>query len=203
VLTAESRAANFTNERGVDGTIRYLRNVMGMWLLSESIRSWQLHGHQVDLAGLLGQAAEPPANGPRFDPDDPVFLPPGDMPSRIANACAQTGQPTPDTQARIVRSILDSLAATFASTIEDAQRLSGRTIEVVHIVGGGSQNTLLCQLTADATGRPVIAGPVEATALGNLLVQARTADVLAGDLWSLRYELRTSGHTRTFEPHTH
>ncbi len=200
VLTEDSRAANFTNERGVDGTIRFLRNVMGLWLLSESIRAWQLRGIPVDLVDLLRLAAELPTGGPRFDPDDPVFLPPGDMPARIEQALTAAGDRIPDSPAGIVRSILDSLAATFAARIADAARLSGRRIDVIHIVGGGSQNELLCQLVADAAGLPVVAGPVEATALGNLLVQARTHGVLSGDLWSLRAELLAAVQTTTYQP---
>ena len=200
VLTEESRAANFTNERGVDGTIRYLRNVMGLWLLSESIRTWQLQGIETDLTDLLRAAGELPTGGPRFDPDDPAFLPPGDMPSRIRRALGAAGERVPGSPAGIVRCILDSLADTFAARVADAARLSGRRIDVIHIVGGGSQNELLCQLVADAAGTSVVAGPVEATALGNLLVQARTHGVLTGDLWSLRAELRAAVRTRRYEP---
>ena len=200
VLTEESRTANFTNERGVDGTIRYLRNVMGLWLLSESLRTWELQGHTISLTGLLAMAADVPAGGSTFDPDAPQFLPPGDMPGRIADACRATGQRPPATRPETVRCILDSLAITFAARIADAQRLSGRRIDVIHIVGGGSQNELLCQLVADAAGLPVVAGPVEATALGNLLVQARTHGVLSGDLWDLRAQLRAATQTHRFQP---
>ncbi len=202
VLTEESRTANFTNERGVDGTIRYLRNVMGLWLLSESLRTWELQGHAYSLTDLIAEAASLPAGGPTFDPDAPQFLPPGDMPSRIRDVCRATGQRSPEGPAQFVRCILDSLAVTFASRIGDAQRLSGRQVDVIHIVGGGSQNQLLCQLVADAAGLPVIAGPVEATALGNLLVQARTHGALSGDLWSLRSQLRAVAATRIFQPRT-
>lgn len=198
VLTAESRAANFTNEHGVDGTIRYLANVMGLWLLAESVRTWQLHHRNVTLAELLRQAGEIPASGPRFDPDDPVFLPPGDMPARIADVLTSAGEQVPTTPAGIVRCILDSLAATFTMRINQAEQLSGQNVDIIHIVGGGSQNELLCQLTADAAGRPVVAGPVEATALGNLLVQARTHHVLSGDLWALRTQLRDAVTTRHY-----
>lgn len=201
VLTEESRKANFSNERGVDGTIRYLRNVMGLWLLSESIRTWNLRGHGVDLGEVLLGAAALPAGGPRFDPDDPVFLPPGDMPERIVRACRERGEPLPSIDPEVVvRAILDSLAAAYASTLEAAERLSGRSVEVVHIVGGGSQNALLCQLTADACGRPVLAGPVEATALGNLLVQARTHGVLHGDLAALRARVRAATRMHQYLP---
>ncbi len=122
------------------------------------------------------------------------------MPSRIRRPLRAAGNAVPDSPAGIVRCILDSLADTFAARIADAARLSGRRIDVIHIVGGGSQNELLCQLVADAAGTTVIAGPVEATALGNLLVQARTHGVLTGDLWSLRAELRAAVRTRRYEP---
>lgn len=155
-----------------------------------------------DLPGLLARAADVPPGGPLFDPDAPQFLPAGNMEQRIADACRDTGQRPPLTRPEVVRCILDSLAVTFAARIGDAQRLSGHRIDVVHIVGGGSQNRLLCQLVADAAGRPVIAGPVEATALGNLLVQARTHGALTGDLWDLRRQLRAATRTHTFHPHT-
>jgi rhamnulokinase len=196
VLTEDSRKANFTNERGVDGTIRYLRNVMGLWLLSESMRTWDLRGVGVELDDVLTAAAALAAGGPRIDPDDPVFLPPGDMPERIIRA-AGLRDPEP---AAVVRCILDSLAVAFAEAMADAERLSGRPVEVVHLVGGGSQNALLCQLTADAMARPVVAGPVEATALGNVLVQARTHGVLSGDLAALRGRVRTASRLRRYEP---
>ncbi|HEY0814320.1 MAG TPA: rhamnulokinase family protein [Pseudonocardia sp.] len=201
VLTEDSRRANFTNERGVDGTVRYLRNVMGLWLLSESMRTWSLRGRGVDLDEVLAAAAALPANGPRIDPDDPAFLPPGDMPSRIAAACRALGNPLADNgPAAVVRCILDSLAVAFAETLSRAEQLSGQPVEVVHIVGGGSQNALLCQLTADAARRPLVAGPVEATALGNLLVQARTHGVLSGDLMTLRKRVRAASHLHRYEP---
>jgi rhamnulokinase len=199
VLTEESRQANFTNERGIDGTIRYLRNVMGLWLLSESLRWWNRRGAAIALQEGLRAAADLPP-GPRVDATDPALLAPGDMPARIARACREAGHPVPESPPEVVRCILDSLAAAFADAIEDAERLSGRPIEVVHVVGGGSRNTLLCQLTADACARPVVAGPVEATALGNLLVQARTHGVLAGDLAVLRERVRRAATLTRYEP---
>jgi rhamnulokinase len=168
ILSDKSRRANFTNEGGLFGTVRYLRNVMGLWLLQESLRYWP----SLSLSDVLREAAEQPAFGALMDPNDPVFLPPGDMPSRIADYCRRTGQKPPSNPAATVRSILDSLALAFRATVREAQELSGRDVDVVHLVGGGAQNQLLCQLTADACGLPVIAGPTEATALGNLLVQA-------------------------------
>ena len=200
VLTEASRAANFTNELGVDGTVRYLRNVMGLWLLSETLRTWERAGTHEDLETILGAAAALPGGGPVVDPDDPAFLPPGDMPKRILDACARSGQPLPVTRAATVRCILDSLAAAFARAVASAATLSGREIAIVHLVGGGARNRLLCQLTADACGRPIVAGPVEATALGNVLVQARALGLVSGSLADLRALVRATQPVRRFEP---
>ena len=200
ILTEASRAANFTNERGVDGRIRYLRNVMGLWLLQESMRTWTEDGSAESLEALLDAAAAEPSGGPRFDPDDPAFLPPGDMPGRLTRAIEQTGASAPTTRPALVRSIIDSLADAFARAVEDAARLSGRTIDVVHLVGGGARNALLCQATADACGRPVVAGPVEATALGNVLVQARSHGWIDGDLDALRGRIRATQPLHRYEP---
>jgi sugar (pentulose or hexulose) kinase len=196
VLTEESRAANFTNEGGVDGTVRYLRNVMGLWPLQESMRVW----HRTDVAALLRAAAAEPAFRSVIDLDDPVFLPPGDMPARIRAACRTAGQPLPETPAAVTRCILDSLALAHRRAVEAARRLSGAEVEAVHIVGGGARNDLLCRLTADACGLPVVAGPVEATALGNILVQARSAHVLTGGLGALRALLRETQEITRYEP---
>ncbi|WP_018768905.1 MULTISPECIES: rhamnulokinase [unclassified Arthrobacter] len=200
VLTEASREANFTNERGVDGTIRYLRNVGGLWLLSECQRTWAGEGFQPDLAALLSAAAALPAGGPQVNADDPYFIAPGDMPERIRAAVRRTGDVLPNEPAAITRCIMDSLAAAYARTITTAERLAGREVDVVHVVGGGSQNTLLCQLTANATGRPVIAGPVEATALGNVLIQARAAGAATGGLPLLRGIIAAGTDLRRYEP---
>ena len=197
-----SRKANFTNELGVDGRIRYLRNVMGLWLLQESVREWERDGGKVDFAGLLAAAAELPRGGSVIDVDEPEFLPPGDMPARIAARCRATDQPVPASRPAFARCILDSLAAAFARTITDVRVISGLDISVIHIVGGGSRNVLLCQLTADACGLPVIAGPVEATALGNVLVQARALGLVRGDLATLRSVVRATQPLRRYEPGT-
>jgi rhamnulokinase len=192
VLTPESRQANFTNEVGVDGRVRYLRNVMGLWLLQESVRDWSRSGPPADLPPLLAAAGALGPGGPVVDPDDPAFLAPGDMPARIAAACEGGGQPVPATRAGLVRCILDSLASTFARTVRDAERLSGRKVEVLHLVGGGARSRLLCELTAAACGLPVLAGPVEATAIGNLLVQARAHGSIHGDLDTMRALVRAT-----------
>ncbi|MBG0824184.1 rhamnulokinase [Planomonospora sp. ID91781] len=176
VLTEAGRAANFTNEAGIDGTVRYLRNVMGLWLLQESLRAWPGAG----LGGLLEAAGHERPFAALVDPDAPVFLPPGDMPSRIAAECRRTGQEPPSSPPALVRCVLESLALGHRRAIRQAVALSGHDVETVHLVGGGSRNALLCRLTADACGLPVVAGPAEATALGNVLVQARAAGEVAG-----------------------
>jgi rhamnulokinase len=168
VLGPEARAANFTNERGVGPSVRFLRNVGGLWLLQESLRAWGRN----DLTTLLTAAEALPPGGPVIEVDDPAFFPPGDMPGRIAAAAGQELAP-----AETVRCVLDSLAATYATTVRQAAELADVPVDVVHIVGGGSQNQLLCHLTAEATGLPVTTGPVEATALGNVIVQARSHGV--------------------------
>lgn len=186
VLNEQSRLANFTNEGGVDGRIRFLHNVMGLWLLTESVREWERDGETIDLVTLLKQAADVSHPVPTFDASDARFMAPGDMPARIGAILAERGEAAPAGRAELVRSILESLAASFAEAVDTACALSGATASVVHIVGGGSQNELLCQLTADRLGRPVLAGPVEATAIGNILVQARAQGIVTGSLESLR-----------------
>jgi rhamnulokinase len=200
VLTGESMRANFTNELGIDGTVRYLRNVMGLWLLQESLRTWNAAGLPADLGTLLHLAAQVPAFSTVVDVDDPVFLPPGDMPARIADLARRTGQTPPQSQPETVRCIVDSLALAHRSTLQDAQRLSGHDVDVVHLIGGGARNELLCQLTADACGLPVEAGPVEASALGNILVQGRANGVAPNDLPGLRTLLRCTQVIRRYEP---
>jgi sugar (pentulose or hexulose) kinase len=207
VLTQASRRANFGNETGIDGTVRYLRNVAGLWLLQESLRTWSAadgSGGPARPGGrfdeLLAAAAREPALACVIDPDDPAFLPPGDMPARVADACRRTGQRPPDSRAGTVRCILDSLALAYRRTVRQVQELSRRHADVVHLVGGGARNELLCQLTADACGLPVVAGPVEASALGNVLVQARALGSAPGDLDGMRALVRQSQPLRRFEP---
>lgn len=200
ILTESSRLANFTNEGGVDGRIRYLRNEGGLWLLQESLRHWAGTGADHDLAELLEQAAGLEAGGPGIDVGAEEFIAPGDMPARIIEACKRSGQRVPRTPTEITRCVLDSLAGAYAKTVREASALSGQVVDRLHIVGGGSRNELLCQLTADATGLPVIAGPVEATALGNLLVQARTHGVISGSLEDLRRIVAASSSLTRYEP---
>jgi rhamnulokinase len=200
VLTAESREADFTNELGIDGTVRYLKNVMGLWVLSESIRTWKAAGSDIDLLDLLAAAADHPGLACTLDMTDERLLPPGDMPGRLLAMAAETNQTLSDDPVAICRCILDSLAVAYRRTIARACALAGREVSVVHIVGGGCQNTLLCQLTAEATGLPVIAGPAEGTALGNLLVQARACGALTGDRTALRQVAIASSELTTYTP---
>lgn len=203
VTTEAARAAGFTNERGVDGRVRFLTNVMGLWLVSESIRTWATQGQDHDLERLLAQAADAPADVPTFDPDDPRLLAPGDIPSRIADLLRESGVAVPVTTGQFVRCIVQSLADAYARAVRDVERLTGQVITTVNLVGGGAQNGLLCQLTADAVGGPVVAGPVEATAIGNLLVQARTHGLLHGDVDALRSVVAHSFAPRRYTARTH
>lgn len=199
VLSEESRAANFTNEGGVDGRIRYLTNVMGLWLLSETTRTWERQGVGEPLERLLAAAASLPPTRHLFDVQDSLFRCPGDMPARIERWYDDAGLPAPTSRPGLVRAIVDSLAAAFATAVERAEALSGHTVRVVHLVGGGALNELLCQATANRSGREVLAGPVEATAIGNALVQGRAMGALSGSLEDLR---RLVAETTELRRHT-
>ncbi|MET0789467.1 MAG: rhamnulokinase family protein [Cellulomonas sp.] len=202
VITDASRAANFTNEGGVDGRTRFLTNVMGTWLLSETLRTWErADGTTPDLGVLLraAQAVEP-RDVAVFDVQDPRFVPPGDVPARITAWCDERGLRSPADKPAIVRSIVESLAQGFADALGAAAALSGRRVDLVHVVGGGSLNDLLCQATADRSERPVLAGPVEATAIGNLVVQARSVGALSGTLEDLRELVARTHEPRRFDP---
>jgi rhamnulokinase len=200
VLDDRARGYNLTNERGIEGTIRLLRNVMGLWLLQECRREWEATGDgPADYDGLHAAAMRARADVPLFDPDDDDFLAPGDMPARIVAACRDAGQGPPSSPGEIARSILTSLACKYRLVLERLERVSGRDVEVVHVIGGGAQAELLCRLTADLLGRPVLAGPVEATALGNVLVQARAAGEL-GSRADIRAAAAASTDPATYEP---
>ncbi|GAA4698961.1 rhamnulokinase [Promicromonospora umidemergens] len=197
VLTDASREANFTNELGVDGTVRYLRNVMGLWILDECVREWTAdasrgEGPPVDLGALLTEAAAEPGGRCLLVVDGDEFLAPGDMPARVHAAVRRSGTEVPETRAALARVVLDSLADTYARVVRQAGELAGTEIRAVHVVGGGSRNELLNRLTAAATGLPVVAGPAEATALGNVLVQARASGVGPQTLAGLRTVVRDS-----------
>jgi rhamnulokinase len=173
---------------------------MGLWLLQECRRHWRLAGLPSDYEVLNRLAAEARPDVPLFDPDLDELIPPDDMPSRIAAACRAAKQEPPADQGEFVRSILVSLACKYRRVLSRLERVTGRNADVVHVIGGGARNRLLCQLTADMLGRPVLAGPIEATALGNILVQARSAGEL-GSLAELREVAAATARPVTFEPH--
>ena len=200
VLTESARTAQFTNERGLDGTTRLLRNVMGLWLLSESQRSYEGSGSSTPLEVLISLARGVGPLERIIDPDDPRFLAPGDMPARIAAACLERGEQPPRSPAENARCILDSLALAYRRSIRLAGEIAGMEIERVHLVGGGAQNDLLCQLTADACELPLVAGPVEAAAIGNVLVQAHALGALRGDLADLRSVVAQHTPLRLYQP---
>jgi rhamnulokinase len=200
IVTDDAMEANFTNEGGFAGTTQFLKNLMGLWLLQECRRIWnQREGRQYSYDDLTRLAESSPAFGPVIDPDDARFLAPGDMPARIRSFCEQTGQQALSDPPGIVRCILESLALKYRWVLEQAERVTGRKVETIHIVGGGARNTLLCRLTAGATGRPVLAGPVEAAALGNVLAQV-FAHGHARSLPEMRAIARNSATVETYEP---
>ncbi len=188
---------NFTNELGAAGRVRLLKNIAGLWLLQECRRAWALAGHDYSYAELTAMAAAAPSPGVLIDVN--AFLSPGRMPEQIAAHCRATGQRPLSTPADFTRAILESLAACYARTLAQLEALLGRRIETIHIVGGGSRNALLNQLTADATGRRVVAGPVEATAAGNVLVQAMGAGHVH-DLADAREIVRRSFDLAVYQP---
>ena len=179
VINEATLAANLTNEGGVAGTVRLLRNVVGLWLVQESRRAMWPTGDAPSYEELAALAETAPAFTAFIDPDDERFLRPGDLPTRVRAFCAETGQPVPQDAGTLVRVILESLALRYAVALDELVAASGHPIEAIHVVGGGSNHRLLCRLTAGATGLPVRAGPVEATAIGNLAVQAIAAGELA------------------------
>ncbi len=199
ILTERARLLNFTNEGGVAGTIRFLKNVGGLWLLQECQRVWEREGQAYSWDDLLAQASQAPPLGSVVDPDAPEFLHPGDMPSALRAYCRRTDQPVPATVGALVRCCLESLALRYRWVLAALENLLGHPLTTIRIVGGGSQNALLCQLTADACGRPVVAGPVEATALGNILVQALATGHLP-DLAAGRRAIAASVPLTTYTP---
>jgi rhamnulokinase len=198
VITGEARDAGFTNEAGIDGTIRFLRNVTGFWLLQECVREWQADGRRVDLDGLSRAASGLPGLRALIDVQDPGFAAPGGMTQRIAQACLRTSGAALSGEAEILRCILDSMAVAIRQAVRDAARITGRSVRTVHVVGGGVANPLFCQLVADACGLPAVAGPTEAASWGNVLVQARALGVTGGSLPELRSLIRRGVHLVTY-----
>jgi rhamnulokinase len=199
LLSDDALAANFTNEGGVAGTVRFLKNVMGLWLVQECRRTWEREGKPYDYNELTRLAEAAPPFVSIVDPDDNGFLLPPSMPAALADFCRKRGQPAPADPGSAVRCCLESLALKYRWVLEKLEALSGKRLDVIHVVGGGCQNALLCQFTADACGRPVVAGPVEATAAGNVLTQALGLGVL-GSVAEAREVVRRSFDVVTYEP---
>lgn len=199
IINEKMLAYNLTNEGGVDGTFRLLKNIMGLWLVQECRREWMRSGETLDYGEMVALAAAARPFGSVISPGDARFLQPGDMAVRIRAACQETGQAPPETKGEILRTALESLALEYRWVAECLDDLTGRHLDTIHIIGGGSKNELLDQLAADATGRTVVTGPVEATALGNVLVQA----IALGHLGSVaegREVIAQSFELQTFEP---
>jgi rhamnulokinase len=190
---------NLTNEGGVDGTYRLLKNISGLWLVQQCKRAFDRAGKKLEYAQLVRLAKAAPALRSFVDPDDPRFLNPLEMPAAIQQFCRETGQSVPDSEGGLVRCALESLALKYQTELKRLEEVGGKRVEVIHIVGGGSRNALLNQFTADACQRLVLAGPVEATVLGNVLVQARASGEI-GSLAELRAVVRNSCELRAFEP---
>ena len=199
VINADSLALNFTNEGGVAGTIRLLKNIMGLWLVQECQRAWEREGKGYGWAELASLAGGAPAFRSLVDPDAADFLAPGDMPGAIRAFCRRTGQPEPDSVGAMVRCALESLALKYRIVLGNLEELCGHRLEVIRVVGGGSRNRLLNRFTADACGRPVAAGPVEATALGNIMIQAVATGALR-DLAEGRRAVAASVDRETVDP---
>jgi rhamnulokinase len=201
VINAETMRHNFTNEGGVAGTTRLLKNIMGLWLVQECRRTWARAGRDMSYEELTARAQVAPPFSALFDPDDASFLHPGDMPTRLAAYCSQTGQILPDDEGAVIRCCLESLALKYRWTVERLESILGTRIKTIHVVGGGTKNTLLCQLTANACERPVCAGPVEATAIGNILVQAMGRKKLSS-IAEVRSVVGRSFPVTIYEPRT-
>ena len=195
----EALAAGFSNELGYEGTVRFLRNICGMWLIEESRRQWQTEGQTYTYAEIVALASAAPARRSFIDPDADEFATPGDIPARIAEFCQRTGQPVPTTPGEILRVAFDSLAMKYRHVFRKMETLSGRKIAHLHIVGGGALNDFLNQMTADALGVTVEAGPAEATALGNIAVQMIAEDRFP-DLAAARQVIRESFPPLAFKP---
>ena len=199
IITPQSLTYNFTNEGGVCNTIRLLKNIMGLWLVQECRREWARAGDEYDYATLTQMAADAPPFGSILDVDAHLFLAPGDMPAKIRQVCQATGQAVPQSRGAVLRCALESLALRYRWVLDKLEEMRGRSIETVHIIGGGMQNELLCQLAADAMQRPVVAGPIEATAMGNMLMQALALGYISS-LDQGREIVRQSFRVRTYDP---
>jgi rhamnulokinase len=199
LITPGARAANFTNETGLGGTARFLRNASGLWILQECRRAWERTGQKIEYDELTRLAGDAEPFRSLVVPTDPLFLNPDDMPGAVCEFCRRTGQPQPGTPGEFARCTLESLALLYAGLMDQLEAVTGQSLNTLHIVGGGSRNALLNQMSADATGRTVIAGPVEATAIGNALLQALTLGHIESHA-ALRAVVRESFRVEKFTP---
>lgn len=199
VINEAARRLNFTNEGGVRGTTRFLKNVMGLWMLQCCRRCWLEGGERYEYQDLMAAAAREPAFRHLVDPDDPSFLKPEDMRTAIDQFCRRTEQPLPATPGAYVRTILESLALKYRMVLRDLEQVTGNTVRQIRILGGGSKNALLNRFTADATGKRVLAGPVEATALGNIGMQMLSAGAV-GSLEEMREVIERSFPPLSLDP---
>ena len=199
IISDAAYEANVTNEGGYDGAWRLLKNIMGLWVVDQCRANWQAAGHDYSFAQLAAMVERSAPFKAFIEPDDPVFLPPGDMPARVVDYCRRAGQPTPESDAEVMTTVYVSLAYKYRYVLEQLIAVSGREVDVLHIIGGGSQNALLNQMTANAIGRPVIAGPSEATAAGNAIAQLIAIGEL-GSVAEARAMLSRAGSLARFEP---
>ncbi len=199
LITPASEAYNYTNEGGYNRTIRFLRNIMGLWLIQESRRQWKREGQDYSFADLERLALEAPAFRSFIDCDDPVFETAGDLPGRVRQYCEKTGQPVPQSVGEVIRCIYESLAMKYKDTFNGLKQLTGVEYETIHMLGGGIKDTLLCSMTADATGATVLAGPAEATVMGNIAVQLIALGELEG-LSQARQMIRESIQLKSYLP---
>jgi rhamnulokinase len=198
-VSEQTRQLNFTNEGGVDGTTRFLKNIMGMWLIQEVQRIWEAEGTKYRWPQMVDLARKSEPFKFLINPDDVLFLNPRDMTQAVRDFCYQTAQGTPANHGEVIRCIYDSLALKYRYTLEQIRDVSDQPIEVIHIIGGGANNHFLNQLTADATGLDVVAGPTEATAIGNIMIQAKALGYV-GSLTEIRQIIANSSELVQFIP---
>ena len=199
ILSPESAALGLSNELGANGKVNYLKNIIGLWLIQESRREWRRQGQEYSFSDLERLALEAPSLQSFIDPDAPEFTPPGDIPGRVQEFCRRTGQKVPQTVSEITRCIYESLALKYRFAVEQLRAATGKSFAALHIVGGGTQAKLLCQMSANSTNLPVVAGPIEATALGNIVIQLVALGALQ-DIAEGRALIAATENVKRYEP---
>ncbi len=199
IISEKSSKLSFTNEGGVGGKTTFMKNIMGLWLVQECKRQWDREGKNLSYSQLENMCGSSKPFEAFIDPDDDSFISPGDMPARVREYCKKTGQPVPETEGDVIRCIMQSLALKYRMTVEALEDITGRKLNVIHMVGGGIKDKVLCRFTANATGRKVVAGPVEATAIGNLMVQVMALGQVK-DLKEIRRVVSSSFSPEIYQP---